>query len=356
MVIDKPNQKILDITNFHGSKNMVLENYINYLKNLNSQTTLDFLGHKLLSSYINKLLDYKKTSNTTTTEFQEFIEYVNEEYQYLKNKFPYIHIDFQGRIKSLISADNKIKKDLKNSILNGENIEDSNIKDIIAYRYILSIPKNIAQTEEQEIDLCYKFFEEQIKFNLNNRHKPIIVKHLDSSSSTDLLSRASKNNIYIPKKEYCSQFSKYVKDYIKHPKDSLYQALHVRYSIKSLPFECQIKTKRMHEYAEFGGARHSNYKPRNNFNINKVPQELGFVKTPNGNKIDFLSIDESIKLYYGYNFKDIYGISFEEFNSNYTQKQQSIILRKACKINEDGSICLKYSKDSILNNKKYLVR
>ena len=70
MVIDKPNQKILDITNFHGSKNMVLENYINYLKNLNSQTTLDFLGHKLLSSYINKLLDYKKTSNTTTTEFK----------------------------------------------------------------------------------------------------------------------------------------------------------------------------------------------------------------------------------------------------------------------------------------------
>ena len=57
---------------------MVLENYINYLKNLNSQTTLDFLGHKLLSSYINKLLDYKKTSNTTTTEFQEFIEYVKE--------------------------------------------------------------------------------------------------------------------------------------------------------------------------------------------------------------------------------------------------------------------------------------
>lgn len=52
------------------------------------------------------------------------------------------------------------------------------------------------------------------------------------------------------------------KDYINSPKPSGYQSLHVslQHRIKGLNLEVQIRSKRMHNVAEFGTASHKNYK------------------------------------------------------------------------------------------------
>ena len=153
----------------------------------------------------------------------------------------------------------------------------------------------------------------QIEFNLQKNHKLLEAKHIFSPDTKTLENKAKENHIFIPTHDFPNKYSKYIKDYIKNPKDSLYQALHIRYLFSGIPFETQIKTKQMHEYAEFGGASHKYYKPRTTFNIHKVPQEFGIIKNNDEYKIDLLSMDESIKLYYGYKFSDRFGVSFEEF-------------------------------------------
>ena len=93
----------------------------------------------------------------------------------------------------------------------------------------------------------------------------------------------------------------------------------------------------MHDFAEYGAASHKYYKPRSSFNIHKVPQELGFIKTNSEYKIDFLPMDESIKLYYGYSFEDRFGISYNDFKEKYTSKEQKLLLKGKAKI-KDGKL------------------
>ena len=52
------------------------------------------------------------------------------------------------------------------------------------------------------------------------------------------------------------------KDYVAHPKPSGYQSLHLsmRHLRQGLNLEVQIRSRRMHEVAEFGSASHRNYK------------------------------------------------------------------------------------------------
>ena len=328
---------ILNITSFYGVKDEVINNYIHYLNNLIKKKNLDDIQKNILSEYISKLSYYKIISNTKNPDFNKFIEYINKEYLYLKEKFPYLGIEFQGRIKSLISTDSKIKKDLKQALINGEELSSISLKDILAYRYILHIPENLNLNENETAQICYDFLKTQIDFNIKNGNTLLKAKHIDSTNIDSLKNKISEYNIQIPTIEFDDKYSDFVKNYIKNPKESLYQALHVRYMIGDIPFETQIKTNKMHNFAEYGAASHKYYKPRSSFNIHKVPQELGFIKTNSGFKIDFLPIDESIKLYYGYTFEDRFGVTFKEFKSNFSSKEQNLILKGKAKI-KNGNV------------------
>ena len=334
-------QNILNITSFYGVKNEVINNYIQYLSNLIKKGNLDEIQKKIISEYISKLSYFKIISNTKNPEFNNFIEYINKEYLYLKEKFPHLGIEFQGRIKSLVSTDSKIKKDLKQALINGEELSDISLKDILAYRYILHIPENLKLDKNSTAEICYDFLKAQIDFNIKNGNTLLKAKHINSENMDSIKNKISEYHIEIPTIDFDDKYSDFVKNYIKNPKDSLYQALHVRYLISEIPFETQIKTKEMHDFAEYGAASHKYYKPRSSFNIHKVPQELGFIKTDSGYKIDILPMDESIKLYYGYSFEDRFGISYNDFNENYTSKEQKLLLKGKAKIKDGKFITLK---------------
>lgn len=330
--------RLLNMSSFYGLKNDVIKEYIKYLNNIKNKKNLDDFQTKLLEIYIEKLNEYKKISDTATPEFKKFIEHINEEYVYLQQKFPHIPIEFQGRIKSLLGADSKIKKDLKATIDANEPLNSISMKDILAYRYILNIPENLSLNENEAIKICYDVLAAQIEFNLEKNHELLEAKHILSSNSENLEEKAKENHIFIPQSNFENKYSKYIKDYIKNPKDSLYQALHVRYLISGIPFETQIKTRQMHEFAEFGGASHRYYKPRCTFNIHNVPQELGIIRHNDKYEINLLSMDESIKLYYGYEFVDRFGVSFEEFGKNYSLKDRIDILKGNLIISENGTL------------------
>lgn len=330
--------RLLNMSSFYGLKNDVINEYIKYLKNIRNKKNLDCLQKDLLQIYMEKLNEYKNISDTTTPEFQKFIEHINEEYVYLQKKFPHIPIEFQGRIKSLLGADSKIKKDLKAAIISNEPLDSISMKDILAYRYILNIPENLSLDENEVIKICYDVLTAQIEFNLQKNHELLEAKHIFSSNLENLEEKAKENHIFIPSSNFENEYSKYIKDYIKNPKDSLYQALHVRYLISGIPFETQIKTRQMHEFAEFGGASHRYYKPRSTFNIHNVPQELGIIRKNDKYEIDLLSMDESIKLYYGYEFADRFGVSFDEFRKNYSLEDRIKILKGNLVISENGTL------------------
>ncbi len=90
-----------------------------------------------------------------------------------------------------------------------------------------------------------------------------------------------------------------IKDYIEHPKPNGYKSLHATVLTELGPVEFQIRTERMHEFAEFGVAAHWRYKKiasfeisdkvKNKTNANVHDFNLGvekiFVYTPNGDVV-----------------------------------------------------------------------
>lgn len=86
------------------------------------------------------------------------------------------------------------------------------------------------------------------------------------------------------------------KDYIAMPKPNMYQSLHTTViGEDGHPFEIQIRTKKMHEYAENGFAAHWKYKEGSNSNDKSFDQKLQWIKQLLDVQSDFSDEEEFVQ-------------------------------------------------------------
>jgi len=107
-----------------------------------------------------------------------------------------------------------------------------------------------------------------------------------------------------------AHYANCVKDYMRYPKESGYQSLHLTVTTPFGCYEKQFRTEAQHEHAEYGRASHSkSYKPyeKENFHRLKVPTPLMPTRDREGNiitpiKLAPLSFEEAVKEYYHKDF------------------------------------------------------
>ena len=186
---------------------------------------------------------------------------IREFYMYMVHKYPFLAFSFKGRIKSLIRSEEKFNRRLVTCLSDAYTSDGalpddktaaekaSSVRDLIAYRIIISMPKchlNPGDGEEQiNISLLYHIAEELPEFLSNEQFEPL------------------KNTF--AKKHPSSRLSEKVrpfyKDYVEHVSTRGYQSLHIAFHdvVSDSLFEIQLRTKKMDDYAEIGQADHFSY-------------------------------------------------------------------------------------------------
>lgn len=82
-------------------------------------------------------------------------------------------------------------------------------------------------------------------------------------------------------------FPEKVSDFIAHPKPNGYQSIHIKvYGPDNLPFEVQIRTRQMHEEAEYGVAAHWHYAEQKEKSLSDSKISQGFAAS--GEKLEWV--------------------------------------------------------------------
>lgn len=335
--ISKDNVFKLRLEDIPGNNQESLSIYVSELQNHLGSHCLDEKDKEIYSAYLSALKLYQEISNPDGHFLKQSLEYYNKEYQYLKSEFPGIIIEPQGRIKSPLSADRKIRKKIKEYISDGRDLSNLNnsLRDFAAFRYVIKLPD--AATLEDACKICYQIVDAQMNFQKKNGFEFIEVGSTkqEQIKNPHKYNKNPDENIYIPKKRPNSieNYDSYFKDYIMYPKETLYQSGHhcaIPPWDKSSDstIEYQNRTKQMHEYAEKGGASHKNYKSRDFFNRLNIPTTFGLTRDKNNELTDtvgILPVNTSMEKYYGYSFKTRFGIDYNKFLEIFSKYQQNEI-------------------------------
>lgn len=157
---------------------------------------------------------------------------------------------------------------------------------------------------------------------LQNREN-LLQTELDELKNLDL-----KHYEYnFSKAKKIEKFSSYVKDYMKNPKDTSYQSIHMIIKTPFGVYEKQFRTEEQHHNAEFGIGSHENYKPHEkDFHRLKVCTPLMPKRDEYGEIISPIQLvpsnfDESIKIYFGNKFETYLGMPYNEFLTKYNNKE-----------------------------------
>ena len=179
----------------------------------------------------------------------------------MEKLFPNINFSIEGREKTLFSELNKrISK-----MLEGKS---PRIQDLLAFRLIL-----LKDDEHNNIMRCYDILNALLSlFSLldttveTGLSWDISVKEVSPLKDHRALVSQKFPNLYLPERSGINpQFQKLVKDYIFFPNPQGYQSLHFVLTYKGFPIEIQIRNVDMHHWAEFGPAKHSEYKKNRTF-------------------------------------------------------------------------------------------
>lgn len=195
-------------------------------------------------------------------QFLRFTEKAKMDISNLMCSFSPVSHSVTGRKKGFYSFCKKL-----------ELISPAIIKDTYALRVIAS---SNYLGDEIAVEVCYtaaiaildKFF-----------HMGWKAEPLKEKADTKTLSDEIKQRIYIPKNPpTLGDYKIFIKDYIANPKPNGYQGIHLLLTdcMSGNSIEIQLRTSRMHEYAENGNASHKNYKPKtiDYSKIQIIPEEF----------------------------------------------------------------------------------
>ena len=276
-----------------------------------SELPQDSIQYKAIQTYIRLLTTYmtiSDISNNNTNHSIIFFNFLSQHLQeYAKQKYPQfdIYVEPKGRIKSVISANKKIKEKIFEYMKKGKDLDTLTIRDFIAFRFIIDVRDHFGNLipESTSVDICYDIINEAIQF-INNYKSAYLLP----ISSKPKVNENISNTIYHPptRPAYIEANNDIIKDYIFSPKsETNYQSAHLQFllidteSDEELFGELQFRTFVMNEHAEHGAASHEIYKTRKQITYLAVPQILAPIK-PFSSTVDFLLPDEAFKYFFGF--------------------------------------------------------
>lgn len=234
----------------------ILHMYCRDLKQsaIDSNNSID-LTH---SNYLLQVIELLEHNDFLTAQSQRIREF----YKYMAEKYPFLAFTFKGRIKSLIRLEEKINGNIIEYIYdyyckNGDFPSEAEIKerinrirDLIAYRIVLSLPECHLQPGEsryeREIGYLYEIANVLPAF-LEERGFNAEPSGIDDFSTT-----------------IDERYRAYYRDYIEKPGIYGYKSLHISFydNTSRSYIEVQLRTKEMDDYAEIGPANHLGYEKR----------------------------------------------------------------------------------------------
>lgn len=249
---------MITLNDYLYSGDTVLKILLQYSKDLKNEAikmhnSVD-LAH---SNFLIQIIELLEHSDFLTSQSQRIKEF----YLYMTQKYPFLAFTFKGRIKSLIRAEEKFNAYILEYIYdyyekNGNYPSESEVKnnlnyfrDLIAYRIVISLPAchiPVGESgEEMEMRYLYEIANILPEFLEERGFTPELSGYLVDFDSVEL----SENN------------RPYYRDYVKSPRSSGYQSLHITLydNLARCYTEVQLRTKDMDDRAEIGEANHFGY-------------------------------------------------------------------------------------------------
>ena len=381
------------LLNMEGPRTKIVPRYIeqlkDYIDSMDPNMPHFSFVRKEYMTYLNLLEYYRDISDMNGPYISSFLDYINEEYQYLQNtlKGHRFFLEPQGRVKSPYSADEKIREKIleieklyKANKISGieaferlDSIQDS-IKDFVAFRYVLNFHDSLTTHPQKTVEEVYKLLAHQMEFEklhgfdfltVNPATMRMIKSPIEYDANPNLV------GVYIPRirPPEIEQYDGVLKDYIRYPKVNLYQS--AQYAVippwghydpekgYALPYEYQTRTILMHRFAEKGGASHTEYKKRDHtFNRLRVPFLFGIDYNSDSyeDRITDLSFDDCVKKFYGYSFADQFGIDYETLKKMFDEETQDRIIAGTWTIERDKEGNLTLNKEPSEHKVKVLAK
>lgn len=237
---------------------------------------------KILYKYSSDLKDEaKKTGNTIDMvhcnfliqivellQHNEFLtsqsHRILEFYKFMTQQYPFLAFTLRGRIKSLIRAEEKFNGYIVNFIFDYYKTHNdfpsvalikeklNGLRDLIAYRFVISLPKCHLKNGENKEDVETKYL-----YELANRLPEILEEQgFTSEIATD---EEKEKSILLSENVW-----PYYKDYIHNSKNGGYKSLHITFydNVSRSHVEVQLRTKDMDDFAEIGPANHLGYEKK----------------------------------------------------------------------------------------------
>lgn len=371
----------LNLKHYAGERSDVIKEVLLQIKKYLRNPEVPLEHRVIYSAIYNSLTYYKNISSlsiTGETEGKTFLEkticQINEDYKYLADKYGTDKtnpvITMKARIKSPISAMDKILDKVSEYVKEGRDLTllNESLRDFIGIRVIIDPPSEIkAKGKQAESDYCYQIFDDLMKHHGVSRQLlgenqeendyefiPVSTHH-DPNKLKKLKERPEKEGysvdpdaagVFIPKTrpDVVELYDEYFKDYRMWPKSMLYQRIHScvhpqfegyesfdsaipTYIIPSKnnkpSMEYQFCTAEEEEYSEHGGASHTDYKDRAFYRL-RIPLLMSLDKKQN--KIRLHRLDESMEEFYGYSFKDMFNIDYQDFLEVFDTNERDDIL------------------------------